>query len=707
MPLQPFSPLDTPTAPAGDADWRGFRSRPPAETLPTGLGRFAQNVRCERSNVQPRAGMAVVATDLVLANPPAVLDFDLPTEYAVFSVVRTGGTVRVSLVQATNPGGWAVADIIGLEGATPAAYNGDWTVSAVGVAGGHFYFEFAITGAPATPATGTIVAAKGLRVFDVYGDRVRAACVYTDDDNTEHHLLAAGRSAFVCTQGQSSAEIAYPSGEIIDTDAPADLVPFGGYVYLFRGRSAGPELAIASITRVGLVVTVTTTPAHNLATADWVRIPNAAEEEYRGVWKITVTGANVFTYTMAAGAPVTPSAGAGICYKVRPVLRWDRNTAHDFVEVTTGAAPEPGHIRMPPADWALPYNDQLWMPYTRQQMIRSDFNVADVYDLAALLRFKEGSADWLKAAYAGPLTDEPGAIGPRLLVFMRKCRFLLYLDPVTLTTNAKKELPGAIGCTARRTVQTCGDFIAWLSDQGVQLANLGRELTLLTATKPLSADIQDIIARINWARAEDAVAAYHNNRYYLAVPLDGATANNAILVFNFLNTSQDAPWGEWESVDIFPGDFDITALQIAEYSGRQQLHAVSANGFVYALEVGEVDQYGAPGTSLGEYQIEGIFLGRRLTFGALEAKRFIIARIDVDLRAAARVIAKFTTVNPDASRVLKDYTAAGAEDVTLSKRIGMRGVSGALDLYMPAGRPVIKAVTVEAAGGKANTFKKE
>jgi hypothetical protein len=701
MARQPFSPLDTPSDTAGDTDWRGFRSRPPAEILPPGIGRFAQNVRCDRSKLQPRAGAAVVATDLVLVNPPAVLDFDLPTEIAISSMTRVGATVTV---ETATPHLLTTADIAGIEGADQPDYNGDWTVTVTD--GTHFTFNIGAA-TPATPATGTIVCAKGLRLFELYADRVRAACVYTDDDNTEHHLLAAGRSAFVCTQGQSSAEIAYPAGEIIDTDAPADLVPFLDVVLLFRGRSAGPELEIDTITFSTPTVTVTTVEDHELATGDWVRVPSAAEEDYRGVWQITVTGAKTFTYELAAGSPTSPSASPGICYKVRPVLQWDRDIANDFVPVTTGGAPEVGHIRMPPADWALPYNDQLWLPYTRQQMVRSDFNAADVFDLGALLRFKEGSADWLIAAYAGPLTDEPGTIGPRLLVFMRKCRFLLYLNPTTLATDAKKELPGAIGCTARRSVQTCGDFVAWLSDQGVQLANLGRELALLTATKPLSADIHDQIDRINWAYAGNAVAAYHNNRYFLAVPLDDSTTNNAVLVFNFLNTGPDSQWGEWESLDIYPGDFDITALQVAEYSGRQQLHAVSANGFVYALEIGEIDQYGGPGGVLGEYDIEGIYLGRRLQFNTLETKRFMIARIDVDLEATAQVIAKFTTLNPDVTRVLKDYTADAPEDVTISKRISMKGVSGAVDLYLPVGRPTVKAVTVEAAGGKSNTHDKE
>lgn len=701
MPIPAFSPIDTPTDLAGDVDWRGFRSRPPAETLPPGIGRYSENVRCERETVRTRAGLTAVATDLVLANPPAVLDFDLPTQIAVSSMTRAGATVTVNTATAHN---FTTGFIVGIAGADQTDYNGDWSVTVTGASA----FTFSIGAAtPATPATGTIVAAKGLRLFEVYTDSVRAACVYTDNDNTEHHLLAAGRSAFVCTQGTSSTELAYPAGEIIDPGAPAQLVPYLGYVYLFRGRSAGPELAIASITRAGATVTVTTTPAHNLATNDWVRLPNAAEEDYRGVWQVTVTSGTVFTYNIGAAVPVSPSSAPGLCYKVRPVLRWDRNLANAFVVETSGGAPEAGHIRMPPADWALPYNDQLWLPYTRQQMIRSDFNVAGVYDLGALLRFKEGSADWVVAAYAGPLTDEPGTIGPRLLVFMRKSRFLLYLNATTLATDAKKELPGAIGCTARQTVQTCGNYVAWLSDQGVQLANLDRELAMLTTTKPLSQEIQDLISRINWTYAGNAVAAYHNNRYHLAVPLDSATTNSAVLVFNFLNTGPDAPWGEWESIDLFPGDFDITALQVANYSGRQQLHAVSANGFVYALETGEVDQYGAPGLTLGSYQIAGVFLGRRMTFGTLETKRFIAARIDVNLGAAAQVIAKFTTLNPDRERTLKDLTATGAEDVTIAKRIGMRGISGALDLYLPAGRPTIKAVTVEAAGGKANTRTRE
>ena len=51
---------------------------------------------------------------------------------------------------------------------------------------------------------------------------------------------------------------------------------------------------------------------------------------------------------------------------------------------------------------------------------------------------------------------------------------------------------------------------------------------------PMSEPIQPLIDRINWNAASGAAAAYHNNRLYMAVPLDGSSDNNGILIFDYL-----------------------------------------------------------------------------------------------------------------------------------------------------------------------------
>lgn len=67
--------------------------------------------------------------------------------------------------------------------------------------------------------------------------------------------------------------------------------------------------AIASITRVGAVATVTTTGSHGLATNDKVYISGAAETEYNSISAtVTVTGATTFTYAVT-GTPATPATG--------------------------------------------------------------------------------------------------------------------------------------------------------------------------------------------------------------------------------------------------------------------------------------------------------------------------------------------------------------------------------------------------------------
>lgn len=68
-----------------------------------------------------------------------------------------------------------------------------------------------------------------------------------------------------------------------------------------------PFLESVSITRSGATATVTHT-AHGLDSGEKVTIRGANEQEYNGIFTITVTGANSYTYTVS-GTPATPATG--------------------------------------------------------------------------------------------------------------------------------------------------------------------------------------------------------------------------------------------------------------------------------------------------------------------------------------------------------------------------------------------------------------
>jgi hypothetical protein len=117
---------------------------------------------------------------------------------------------------------------------------------------------------------------------------------------------------------------------------------------------------------------------------------------------------------------------------------------------------------------------------------------------------------------------------------------------------------------------------------GVGALMLTPEGKVVATPEPFSRPIQKLINRINWNSASISVAAYHNNRYYLAVPLDGSTENNAILVYDFL---RKAWWGHWEGDLVSVRDFFI-----AKYNGTNRLFFTSDDGYICMTEEGYEDE---------------------------------------------------------------------------------------------------------------------
>ena len=75
------------------------------------------------------------------------------------------------------------------------------------------------------------------------------------------------------------------------------------------GTGPLPYQTSVSMTRFGPTVTVTHS-SHGLSTNQYVRIAGATETEYNGVWQITVTGTNTYTFNIGARTPSSPATGS-------------------------------------------------------------------------------------------------------------------------------------------------------------------------------------------------------------------------------------------------------------------------------------------------------------------------------------------------------------------------------------------------------------
>lgn len=141
----------------------------------------------------------------------------------------------------------------------------------------------------------------------------------------------------------------------------------------------------------------------------------------------------------------------------------------------------------------------------------------------------------------------------------------------------------------RSVVQANGGVI-FLSDNGVYAMNptqvgANESMRLLTNAQPLSAPIDDVIQRINRTYAYRAVGIYWGNRYYLAVPVDGSSENNAVLVYNFILNA-------WESVDTYPAGVDVFNFVIAKKDNLRRLYFIDSDQGVFLTEELDIDEYG-------------------------------------------------------------------------------------------------------------------
>jgi hypothetical protein len=280
------------------------------------------------------------------------------------------------------------------------------------------------------------------------------------------------------------------------------------------------------------------------------------------------------------------------------VLEWNpQQTVEDgigaFVAIAqsgAGTFTEP----IPGAMDATVLVNRLFVPFDRDKIAVSDILDYTRYDSTmSQFRVNAGTADALVKLV--PWSESS------MIVFKENSIFLMTgLDGASLeTTAAASDLTREYGLVGKDAWAKVGNDV-WFLVEGAGVLSVGATINNATQARrePVSKDIEGYVRRIHWAYADKAVAGYDGARFYLAVPMDGATYNNAMLVF-------DAVTGVWQGY--WEGDLlDAGWMVKTDYAGGRRMFVVNranledwhANGAVLVLNEGFADELG--GT---EYEI--------------------------------------------------------------------------------------------------------
>jgi hypothetical protein len=545
------------------------------------------------------------------------------------------------------------------------------------------------------------------RVRTIYSGGIFASGVFSSpnyDDENEYIVLCGPTSAFLYRQDEPIEEINYPatgtaSDEIIEpTDSVSTIQAFNRFYLLREADMTLPGWDWKYTTASGIAVSSTTgtvhITAHGLAAGMRVRIEEGSQAAFQGhEYDILTATANAFTIAVPAGTAPDVSADIAI-RRVKPPLWWDGSTM-EFQRAASGVPAEGVSFKtLRSTGWASYIGNRLWIPDGRDTVAISDVLDPDLYDpFFQSFRANQGSNDYLVAIH-------PWVEG-QALVFMRNSVWLANLsdtsnatgDTFTVDSAVSKLtlLTDEIGCVARRSIQTAGQFVFFLSDAGVYRLDTQLDLKLRANTQPLSDPIADQLDEINTDYAHLAVGKWWNNRYYLAVPIgENATSNNTLFLWNALNS-------QWESRDTYAINLD--ELLVAAYSSQRRLFAASRAGTLFLLD--ELDY----GDEVPYANASGLFtavpselITRRYGWGSLNTKRLTRAKASVLLPDASACTLDAVTTDYDADFQVAalENTTGDEEDYTLKAPLRCKATGLDLRFRTQSGRPILRQISAEA-----------
>ena len=663
---------------------------------------------------QPRKGANAFGPELGNSGEALVVPFYIWTNRTISSATRS--TTTVTITTSVNHG-FTSNTLVGIFGLTGTVNpNGNRTITVT--ASNRFTFTIAnATGSETYSIGGTNYAGAPFissNINNAYG-----SCLFSDpsDDNDEYFIIALNSKAIAvnCATGVST-NITYPTGITVTDDV--EMIQAFNKVFIFRdgltalswngsftGTPAFAKVAngtYAASTYFHAVnntsstdgITTVSATAHGLSVGRQIYVIDNKNTDLieggNGYTIATVPNANTFTFY------------SGV-----------KDHASDSCVLSVAQSQGIGFVHMPAPPWGVYHQRRIICPYyytstgtsgsetitsrnVRDELIFSDVFDSDTYDhIQNQFKVTAGIADYLQ--YVHPFTDD------NAVVLNRNSIHLLSGLSGSLTDITLKEITREAGLAARRSVVTIANQIFFLSDNGVYATAFGDLYNLRGAGLPLSDPIDPIIRQINKAYADKSVAIYHNNRYYIAVPLGTSTYNNAILVYNLLNQG-------WESVDLIEQEgWDVANFITSGAGGVNRLFAINRFGGINEVEsrVDDVDNiYTFPGLPSRFFHVESEALTREFTFQSPERKKFNSFEIHTESSESNNSDALIEAVSENLDSDFELGTVSGilgevlpvGEDASLRGRIGNIRAYGMQLRYTPtAGRPKLRLVKLTAS----------
>ena len=709
-----YGNLDNQIAEDLDQGFTGFNNKLRPDQLRPGILTESNNGRMDiNGEWQPRRGIELFSSPFVTGvfTLPFYLYESIP---AVNTFTRVGdlitidfGTYPHGIINGTgvNISGFDYTGLINPNGNFIATYVSDYVIT------------YTVTGLDSTP-TDVSLAVTGMKIDSTAGNFIEASCEFSDPNNdSESYVACVATNSTVLVKtadsGSTTVTLSYPAGETVpegstviqafnklyiflkgniamewdgDISSPTfSLVGNGDYTQPVRLGDGGSNTVISDG-----VVTVTAT-AHGLSVGEVVVVTESSDALVVGD-----------SYTVAS----VPDANTFTFY-----AQYDDESSHNnhYSKKTSQGL---GFSHMPAPEFGVYHQRRLIVPYQYDvtgstgsavvtdrnivdEALFSDILDADTYDrIYGQFRFNAGAADFIVGFHS--FSDD------KLVVFNRNSIHIV-ANSLDLKSSASQLITNEVGCLARDSVQQIGNSMVFLSDNGVYGLNFIDLYNLRGQDVPLSASIEGTIKRINKAHASKAKSVYFDNRYYLAVPLDNSTTNNALLIYNFLNK-------QWESIDsINDPDWEYSELTVAGEGDRRSVYAINRNGGVHQYEsrIDDRDLYIVQvGGTVTDAQVLSSAITRMFNLNSLDRKKWNNFDLhiqssedntsDADLEAITENIDDIIDLSSISD--LNGSPLAIDEDVSLRGRFGNRRAYGLqFKLTTTKGRPRLRALKVAGA----------
>ena len=708
-----FGRFDNQQVDDGDTVFQRINSRLRPDQLKAGEVALSENGRMDVDGAwQVRKGISVFGSPITVGSTALTLPFTLYDNRTIASATRSVTIVTVTTTAAHGFTSNTLVSIVGLNGTLATSSNrlitstGSTTFTFVmpGLTGSETYSGSGVAGAPILDDTA---------INNVYG-----SCLFSDpaSNNTEYIALATNTKVrLIKISDASVTEIAYPAAVALSEDV--NLIQAFNYLFIFRngltalewnGDFAAPTFALVdngAYTQPAIfqaannavissgIVTITAT-AHTVEVGDLVRISDKGTTGLNSLEQYLVYETTANTFLFKADAPNTSSPATVAVGKRQSIGL--------------------GFTHMPCPEYAIYHQRRLFMPFrflstgssgsptitarsVSDEIIVSDILDQNTYDqIQNQFRIASGSADFTVALQ--PFAED------NLIVFNRNSIHLISGVGADLGNSVVREITREVGCCSRKSIAQVGNKIMFLSDNGVYGIEFDDLYNLRGVSVPLSEAINPTIEDIEPTLVTSAVGVYHNNRYYLAYTAKGQTANNKMMVYNFLNAG-------WESIDVVNQQgWNIRDFVRAGAGGINSLYAITEFGGIHLIDSGTaaVDTLAlSVGGASTTHSIEAELTTRQYTFGTMDRKKFNAYEIHMESspQMESNLAISLETENLDGT---EDYGNLGlvdsGEDESFRGRLGNKRAYGAqLTVSQTVGRPKVRAVKITGMLAFAST----